>query len=293
MPTLHYLPLTPLHIDPIWGLEQLNAYLAEVALLEARVPYSELGIGQRRHAMRATVIDQNGTILGGPDMLISSENTKPLSYAHLKLQGVMRSTSAASSYGVPDLIEQIQRANANANIDGMIIEANTGGGEATAGQMLHAAITASAKPVVVYAHYLASAGIMGTLGADEIISSADMGSFGSIGTFYSIDKKALAEITDRYQHVYATKSVNKNEEFRALEAGDFSKMQNLANQYNDFFHAEVTKYRTLQGNTEETLSGRMFFAKEAKRRGLIDGIGNMSYALTRLQANVRRRKNMN
>ena len=293
MPNLHYLPLTPLHIEPLWGLEQLNAYLAEVALLEAGVPYAELGIGQRRHAMRATVIDQNGMILGGPDMLSNGNNTKPLSYAHLKLQGVMRSTSAASSYGVPDLIDQIQYANANANIDGMIIEANTGGGEATAGQMLHAAITASNKPIVVYAHYLASAGIMATLGADEIISSADMGSFGSIGTFYSIDKKTLAEITERYQHVYAKKSVNKNEEFRALEAGDFSKMEKLADQYNDFFHAEVQKYRTLQGNTEETLSGRMFFAKEAKRRGLVDGIGNMNYALTRLQANVRRRKNMN
>lgn len=292
MPPLHYLTLTPLHIEPLWGLDQLNAYLAEVALLEAGAPYTELGIGQRRHATQATVIDQNGALLGGPEMLSNTANTKPMSYAHLKLEGVMRSTSAASSYGVPDLIRQIQSANANANVDGILIEANTGGGEGTAGQMLHAALSSSSKAVVVYAHYLASAGIMGTMAADEIVSSAAQGQFGSIGTFYSIDKKTLQEITDRYQHVYAKKSVNKNEEFRALEAGDFTKMEKLADQYNDFFLADVAKHRPLAGNIEETLSGRMFFAQDAKRRGLVDSIGNFNYAIQRLAANVRRRKNM-
>jgi ClpP class serine protease len=64
------------------------------------------------------------------------------------------------------------------------------------------------------------------------------------------------------------------------------------NRSNDNFLKEVQQYRPLRGDVENTLSGELFYAKDAKSRGLVDGVGSFQYAVQRLSANVRRRAKM-
>jgi protease-4 len=279
-----------LHIEQSWAMEQLSTYLQELELLRAGAKYSELGISQRRAASMPGVILSGGKVVNDPAVLRDPSVTPSGSFALLRLNGVMRASDGASSYGINTLVNDLIAAVDNPNIDGILLEVNTGGGEATAGQILQAAIADSPKPVVVYGHMIASAGIMGTLGADEIIASTDMARMGSIGTFITIDKYLPKWYGNYYEDIYADKSTNKNEEFRAYLAGDKGPLIKSVNMLNDAFLATVQKFRDLKGNVEETLSGRMFFAPDAKRRGLIDGIGNFNYAISRLEANVRRRK---
>lgn len=274
-------------IELNFAAEQLANYLHELEVLEAGASYSDLGISARRAASRPGVISfESATprLIEDPEMLSAEELTPAGSFAHLHLNGVMRANDGMSSRGILSLTRDIILANQNDNIRGILIEAHTGGGEASAGDMLRAAIEGSEKPVVVYAHLLASAGIRGTLPAAEIIASGEGAQFGSIGTYVSLQKNFREWYARNFEDVYADKSTNKNKEFRAYLAGNLEPLKLSVNRTNEYFLKEVRKYRMLTGDVEKTLSGEMFFAREAKKAGLIDGIGNFTYAVRRLAA---------
>lgn len=280
-------------IDKEWALQELSNYLHELEALESGVDFTALGMYTRRAAHRPgviTVLNGQPKIINDPAVLKNEDMTPTGSFALLRLQGVMRGQDGISTQGITSLVDQMRMASMNDNIEGILIEANTGGGEVTAGQMLMSAIEQSPKAVVVYAHMLASGGIMGTLPADEIIASGKQARFGSIGTYITIDKTVREWYSRYYEDIYADKSTNKNADWRAYLRGDNGPIQQMVNKTNDIFLDQVKAYRTLRGNVEDTLSGSMFFADEAKRRGLVDGIGSFDYAVKRLAANVRRRK---
>lgn len=282
-------------IDEAWGLEQLAEYSNEIALLQAGAQYSDLGIGRRRASSIPGIITyKNGlpTMVSDPDLLANSQYTPPGSIAHLKLQGVMRSQDGASSRGITSLLADFHAAYQNDNIDGILLEVNTGGGESLAGTILQATIAESPKAVVAWAHFMASAGVRATAPADEIIASTPGSEIGSIGTFITLSKMFASWYNSYYEDMYASKSTNKNRDFREYMKGNKEPMQKAIDTHNEYFLDEMKRYRPLKRDVEHTLSGAMFYAAEAKSRGLVDGIGSLTYAVSRLQANVKRRKKM-
>ena len=223
-------------------------------------------------------------------MLRTTEATPVGSFAHLKLQGVMRSSDGASSRGVGSLTNDFHAAFQNDNIEGILLEANTGGGEGLAGSMLQGLIAESPKAVAVWTHFLGSAGVRAVIPADEIVASSDGAQIGSIGTCITLSRDFARYYNAWYEDIYADKSANKNKDFRELLKGNLEPLREYVNRYNSYFLNEVAQYRELKRDQEHTLSGAMFFARDAKSRGLIDGIGSFTYAVERLQANVKRRK---
>lgn len=282
-----------LHIEQEFGLAMLGRYLEELALLEAGVPYSELGIGARRAAQMPGVIRlESGkpVVIQEPKLLHDVSSTPHNSFAHLRLEGVMRSQDGASSHGINTLLNHLNAANQNDRIEGILLEVNSGGGEATAGNMLMSALESNPKPVVVYAHLLASAALHGTLPADEIIASSPGVQIGSIGTMVSVPNWMLNYYKHGVTEIYASKSSNKNLAFRELVKGNKSPLQLELDEHNESFLADVSRFRDLKGDVEHTLSGALLMAPQAKRRGLVDGIGGYDYALKRLTAAVRRKQ---
>jgi ClpP class serine protease len=282
-------------IDHAFAMQEFSWYLQELAEIRAGLPYEALGIAERRRRSMPGIITAASKRVSDPKMLKDESLTPKGSFAHLRLQGVMRSKDGASSRGVNSLIEDMNAAFDNDRIQGILIEANTGGGEVTAGLMLQSIIEQSPKAIVVYAHQLASAGVRATLPADEIIASSKSAEIGSIGTFISLPRNFAARYKEYFQDIYADKSTNKNAWFRQWLDGDLSGLKADINRSNDNFLADVQKYRELKGSEkqiEEVLSGKMFYAPEAKRHGLIDGIGGFQYAVKRLKANVNRRKKL-
>lgn len=282
-----------LEIDFDWGLSQLGQYLHEMSLIEKGISYSDLGISERRAATFPRVLTpQNGAIFisGSPSPNLPN-NVPAGSIALLQLSGVMRAEDGLSSRGIKSLINDIQQANDNPNFKGIIIEANTGGGDTRAGNMLLSAVDSSSKPIVVWSHLLASAGINGTLAADEIIAAGDSAEFGSIGTYFTYNKQFKDWYNQRFQDVYASKSTNKNRPYREFLKGNMQPLQDSLDRSNELFLQTVAKYRQLTGDVEHTLSGEIFPAREAKKRGLIDSIGNLNYAINRVNAHAELRKN--
>lgn len=287
---LSFLMTGRFEIDRDYALEQFALYLENLRVLSLGVPYDKLNIEALREKSAPKVLSlQAGSIqtVGKKKVLADANLTPRGSIAHLQLSGTMRSSDFWCNRGVDSLVADINAAYQNSNIAGIVIEANTGGGESIAGQMLNGALAESPKPVVVWAHYLASAGIMGTLPVSEVIGSTRAAQFGSIGTFVSVNKRMSQWYAQNYTDVYASKSTNKNRPHRALQKGDLSAIQEMVDVSNESFLEEVKAYRHLNGTNSDithTLSGEMFQAQEAKARGLIDGIGGFQYAIRRVMA---------
>lgn len=281
-------------IEREFAFAELSNYAHELSLLQRGVPFSELGIAERRRRNKASIITLQGGRPALVDMYVANRKgveIAPNSFAHIKLEGVMRARSGMSSYGADALSTEIQQAFSHENITGIFIEANTGGGEALAGEMLKSVLESSPKAVVVYAHLLCSAGIHATLPADEIIASNNAARIGSIGTMMSVNKRFRDWYNKNYDDLYAEGSGNKNSSFRKFLAGDTSGLVSELNAHNKLFQQEVKNYRPLKGQISQTLSGAVFTAADARKRGLVDGIGGFDYAVKRLQANIDLRKN--
>lgn len=243
-------------------------------------------------APQLLILSDDGTFAASP-FDIQTISARAGQYAHLKLSGAMQQEDFLSTQGIQTLAAQIRQADNSPNIDGILIEANTGGGELLAGQTLRNAIKDAKKPVLVYAHYLASAGIWGTLFANHIMAAGKGSEFGSIGVFTQINKAFLGYYKERVMDVYSRKSPNKNRDFRSLLDGDASVLEDNVTQADEIFMADVRRNRPLAGDIEGTLSGAMFYADEAKARGLVDSIGTFADAVAQLSRMVRAQKQGN
>ena len=283
----------PMCIEARHGLRLLNKYLHEIDLVNSGVPYSELGIGERRAASCSVCIfmpDASG--IGGEmaqdkGLLSNPGLTKPQSIAVLKLSGAMASQDDISSYGVSSLERQLRAAYSNENIGAVILETNSPGGEVTAMQMLVGAIEDRNKPVLGFGHFAASAAYGALAATDEIIASNRMAQFGSVGAVITLDKSFLEYYAENFLSFYGEDAPNKNAEWRAALDGNFGPIQESANRATRDFQAQVSKQRAISGGEayqKHTLSGAMFDAVDAKRRGLVDGIGTMNYAISRAMA---------
>lgn len=275
------------------GLRLLNGYLHEMSLVASGVPYSELGISERRKASCAVSVwmpnasSEGGTMVQDKGLLSNATLTRPQSVAVLKLSGAMTMGDDISSYGVGTIESQLRQAYSNDNIGAVIIETNSPGGEVTAMQLLVGAIEDRNKPVIGFGHFAASAAY-GTLAAtDEIIASNKMAEFGSVGAVITLDRAFLEFYKENFMSFYGDDAPNKNEIWRAALEGNFAPVQKAANETTQNFQAQVSKQRGLTGGEayqKATLSGAMFGAVDARRRGLVDGIGTMNYALSRAAA---------
>lgn len=278
-----------LEIESNFAFQHYLQYLGELALLQSNVPFAELGISKRREQSQPALYVPTGQSfeLVQDRYLIRNQRLTPAgSFALLKLSGVMTAEDQLSTRGARSLVDDLRAAYANTNIAGIIMETNSGGGEGIAMDMLVSALSERNKPAIGFAHVAASAAY-GTLAAmDEIIAASPESIFGSIGAVLTINLKALEQFKAEYMQFYGENAPNKNREMRAAFDGDFGPIKEVVNKYTDVFQNRVASQRPLTGDKKfqrETLSGDVFNARESKQRGLIDGVGNMSYALTRAQ----------
>jgi len=183
--------------------------------------------------------------------------------------------------------EQFRELYANKAVSGIILSVNSGGGYSDAGDVLYNAIADRNKPVIIHTIFMGSAALKGTLKADEIIAATEGTQVGSIGTMLTMPKWYLEEAREGEIELYSRNSPRKNEAWRAMKNGDFEPFIDQLTENDKVFMRMVSRERPLKGSEEyieETLSGAVFMANSARRRGLIDGVGGLNYALRRAQS---------
>jgi ClpP class serine protease len=171
--------------------------------------------------------------------------------------------------------EMLKRADAHPNIFAHFLMIDSGGGSGYAARQMGQAISELQKPVFGFVDdFAASAAYWIGASCAHVAAGSNMARIGSIGTYLSIAdyteyfKKNGIEIIE----VYAEASADKNQEVLKAIKGDLSGLQQLANEFNDFFLAHVEQSRQGKLKSSEWNSGKMFFAKEAQAIGLIDDI---------------------
>ena len=214
-------------------------------------------------------------------------DAKPGSIAITPVSGPVMKQDYCGSPGTKSMLQFMQQADANPNIVGHILHIDTPGGTVNGTFNFSDAIKNLSKPVVAFVDEMAcSAGYLIASGAKEIIACNDLCRIGSIGTYMSFDDdsemKAAAGI--KTIEVYASASTEKNKAFKDARAGNTDTLLNeMVDPYNIAFMDAVSKNRYGKSlDKANTLNGQTYMSADALKYGLIDGIGDMNYAVKRV-----------
>ena len=267
-----------LAIDPVIGLGYLSQFAHAIESNShafVKSPTSEFIIsGQSR-------IVETGNLYEMKDEKLSSLPKGTV--VKLFLNDYMSVQGGFCQMGVQELANNLLFYRDNPNIEGAILEVNSGGGEAMAGQIMYNAIRDFKKPVVAYVHTAGSAAYLSIAGVKEIIASGELSRLGSIGALISLDKKFIQLYKDRFDDIYSDLSSDKNSGIRSyIETGDSTGIKEMLNESVRAFQSIVESNRDIK-KRDETLRGGMFQAAEAKKRGLADMIGSEELAIKRLR----------
>lgn len=262
-----------------WHIEQslLDPYLLQfierLALVE-----SGASVNEAFKVNSAALLDGEEAELPYKTETVDGKNIAVFAF-----DGVMRLSDGLCSKGVSTFSNELRQAYADAAIDAIVIRANTPGGESHAGAELKNTLIDATKPVVILSHLLASGGVMGTLPADAIMAESEQSIIGSVGVMTDLSKYRIDAVRRDIISLYSRKSPDKNDTYRAIiEKGDTSKLIDFLTEADEAFMGEVLAWRDVKDSPQsnkKTLDGGMFFAEDAQRRGLIDGIATYNQAL--------------
>lgn len=210
------------------------------------------------------------------------------SVAIIPIRGSLIKYGTWCSYGADERADMIRSAAAHKNISSIVLDIDSGGGACDAvAPIVHAVSDAKAigKPVVASCDLAASAAYWIASACDRIIADNDISSeFGSIGVMCSFaDAKPYYEkMGYKFHEIYADQSADKNADFHMALQGDYSKIKSESlNPLAIKFQETVKANRPgLDQSVPGILSGKMFYAADAKKYGLIDDIGTLSKAVS-------------
>lgn len=212
------------------------------------------------------------------------------STAIIPLQGTMLKNGTYCSYGTQEIAELINEATVSENIDCIVLNIDSGGGSVDAIAPLVQSILnaqSKSKPVVACCDLCASAAYFAACYCDEIIASNNISAeFGSIGVMLSFRDYAEFYKNEgiKEHNIYSNHSDYKNAAFDAARKGEYGKIKTeeldpLAIKFQE--SVKQQRGSRLNQSIEGILSGRMFFAEDAQKNGLIDNIGTLTTAVQR------------
>lgn len=285
----HIVSTTVWGIDYNYGIQYLSKFMHDIELAESGI---KIDLADERDESILKILGPSSSYLQEVSRK-EAESISPGSIAKLVLSGALRLNDGLSSLGTKSLEKEIAYAKSNPNIDGLLVVVSSGGGEAIAGNHLYNMLSSFGKPVVSAIHYAGSAAYKAIVSSNEIIALGELAEAGSIGTLFSIDKNMLEFFKENFIDIYSDLSPQKNKAFRSLLQGDTSDIKKELNEVAEIFQKVVIKNRELNPDsklTKDTLEGDMFLANEAKRRGLVDQVGNMDLAVNRLRSYINYKK---
>ncbi len=174
-----------------------------------------------------------------------------------------------------DVVEQIERADDDANAEALLLRLNTPGGEVIPSDDIRNAAADFDGPTVAYATDLcASGGYWIASGCDEIWArdASIVGSIGVIGSRLNAE-----ELADRvglsYEQLTAGEYKDAGMPLKELTDDERAYLQGIVDDYYDHFVERVTEGRDLDPDAVRDTEARVFLGDEAHEIGLVDAIG--------------------
>lgn len=235
------------------------------------------------------IADMNGVRLSDSKPLMKTgkySDAPEGSVAVITLKGDMLKDGTMCSYGTEEIAAAIREAASSPKIIGIRLDMDSGGGAVDAIAPMLDAISFSQsqkKPVVACCDLCASACYYVACHCNKIIADNDISAeFGSIGVMMQFPDyaKYYEQKGIKVHTIYSDLSTHKNAPFEAALKGEYKSIkEEMLNPLAREFQQAVKSHRpNLDDKVDGILNGRMFFAKDALKYGLIDAIGNRDAA---------------
>ena len=185
--------------------------------------------------------------------------------------------------GIDDIASLLEYVMQSEDIDGAILVFNTPGGTTQSLIRLEEVLKNRTKPVVAVVDGMcASAGMYAASLCDRIIALNKMCNVGSIGVMVQLVdygpyyKKQGIKIIE----IYPPESADKNKSYRdAIDGKTQTMIDEVLTPLAVNFQDIVRTHRPVDESIEGVLSGKMFYAEDAIKAGLVDEIGNFESAV--------------
>lgn len=178
--------------------------------------------------------------------------------------------------GADEIVEQIEQANTDPAVQGLLVKLNTPGGQVVPSDDIRSAVEAFDGPVIAYAtDVCASGGYWIASGCDELWArdASIVGSIGVLGSRFN-----LKELADRlgisYERFTAGAYKDAGSPFREIEDDEREYLQGLVDDYYDHFIDRVTEGRDLEDAEVRGTEARVYLGEEAHEIGLVDELGD-------------------
>jgi signal peptide peptidase SppA len=215
------------------------------------------------------------------------------SIAVVRILSPISKTDWCGDPGTQSLGRYISVAADNPNISSIILEIDSPGGTLSGTQTLVDTIkqAVAKKPVLAFVNegMMASAAYWIGSAATEIYASQKTDLIGSIGVYQTMvdATKRWEDLGYKIKDVYAAQSSEKNEEYREfVEKGTTKLTENAVKIAANIF---INAIKTNRGDKidvkqDDPFEGRLYYAYEAEKIGLIDGIKNFDQVVDRAYA---------
>jgi protease-4 len=187
--------------------------------------------------------------------------------------------------GADDVVEQIERADADRAVDGLLVKLNTPGGEIVPSQDIRLAAERFEGPTLAYAtDVCASGGYEIASGCDELWAreGSIVGSIGVIGSRVNV-----ADLADRlgvtYEQLTAGEYKDAGAPLKEMDDEEREYLQGLIDDYYDQFVDGVAEGRGLDADTIRETEARIYLGEQAHEMGLVDNIGTREAVVERLE----------
>ncbi|MFB6074439.1 MAG: signal peptide peptidase SppA [Haloarculaceae archaeon] len=183
-----------------------------------------------------------------------------------------------------EVVEQIERADADRSAEALLVKLNTPGGEIVPSEDIRLAAERFDGPTVAYAtDVCASGGYDIASGCDELWAreGSIVGSIGVVGS-----RITAADLADRlgvsYEQFTAGEYKDAGTPLRDIEDDEREYLQGLVDDYYDQFVETVADGRDLDPDAVRETEARVYLGAEADERGLVDEIGTREAVEERL-----------
>jgi protease-4 len=181
----------------------------------------------------------------------------------------------ASGVSADDVVEQIERADADDSAEALVVKLNTPGGAVVPSEDIRRAAAEFDGPTVAYAEDVAaSGGYWIASGCDEF-HAREASVVGSIGVRGGgLGRSELADTVGLdYRRLVAGEYKDAGSPWRPLEEHEREYLQALVDDNYDLFVETVAEGRDLDPEFVRETQARIYLGREAGEKGLVDTVG--------------------
>lgn len=192
----------------------------------------------------------------------------------------------ASSISSKEIVGFIEEADANPQIEVLLLEINSPGGSAVASDEIASAVKKAQKPVVAYIREAGASGAYWVASAADHVIANRMSITGSIGVLSSYLE--FSGLMEKYGVGYEQLTAGERKEigtpYQKLSEQERQILQQKLDKIHAFFIEEVAANRHLKvSQVQKLATGEFFLGVEALELGLVDQLGGKEEAETYIQ----------